>query len=157
MLKQESHRFQSYQDYIIQSGGNEKLFELPFIQQIIFDIIHNGDPILLSLNKSTLYYKDANPDGTFDICGRMDGPTVNLVYSMSYCNDYVDNHFLKLRRFEEESHYEDSIMVKDGITQKDIFLDHDGNVIEEIDLPMINYDDIPKSLLAFTKEKVYSK
>ena len=77
------YRYEMYKDFIIKNGGDEKLFDIPYIQEIIMDIIKYGDPRLVVEGKSTLYYKNPNEDGTFDICGRMDGPTVDLCYKMS--------------------------------------------------------------------------
>ena len=147
------NRFQSYKNYVIRTGGKEELFDLVYIQQIINDIIQNGDPVLQSIGKSTFYFKDANEDGTFDICGRMDGPNVSLVYVMSYCDDSNADHYLMLHRYEVVDHHEGNYIVRDGISHKDIILNHDGDVVEEIEYPMIGSDTQSKGLLSFMNEK----
>ena len=82
-------RYDMYKEFIKNNGGDIKIFEIPFIQEIVMDIIVNGNPRLRSEGRSTLFFKLPNEDGTFDICGRMDGPYVDLCYKMKKYNGYI--------------------------------------------------------------------
>ena len=89
--------YESYKSYVLKTGGNPEIFELPAITKIIQYVIRIGDPRLKFECRSPIYFKDANPDGTFDICGRTSGYSVNLVYKMEYCNEKNPKQTAQLR------------------------------------------------------------
>ena len=116
-----------YRKHIIETGGKEELFDLPAVTQIIEDIIENGELRLKMEGKSPLYYKNANEDGTFDICGRMYGPSVTVVYKMEYCNTNNSEDYIVLKKYQkniiEDDYYKASY--------KEIYINKEGNVIRE--------------------------
>ena len=157
MQKADQYRMHSFRKHILTTGGRKELFELPFIQQIIIDIIENGDPILKSMGKSTLYYKDANEDGKYDICGRMNGPDVNLVYVMSFCNNQENDYYLLLQRYERMYKTRMNFSYPIGISHTDYYLDYDGNVTKKIDYPILSDTNHQDGLLSVMKEKQFIK
>ena len=46
---------------------DEELFKLPAVESIIKNVIEDGDPVLKSEGKSTIYYKDPNKRSMGDI------------------------------------------------------------------------------------------
>ena len=98
-------RYDDYIKFLIENGANKEIIELKAIQDIIYNIITNGDPRVIMDGRSPIAYQKPNSDGTFDIGGRMNGPTVSVWYKMSYCNDGDDNHYivLKIQHSDEET------------------------------------------------------
>ena len=132
-------KYERYKKYVIETGGNSKLFDLEIVEQLIKTIIRDGDPRLITEGKSTIYYKDANEDGTFDICGRMLGPNVSVVYKMEYCNDNNPEHFIKLSKYQKEHKpiYSIDFPIEDNhdkkvMNENILFVNKEGNVVEEI-------------------------
>ncbi len=98
-----NNRYNRYIDFLIENGADEEIINLPAIQDLIKDVISRGDPRVVFEGRSPIAYHDPNPDGTFDIYGRTNGPVVNEIYEMSYCNDGNEDHFIKLTR-KTDSH-----------------------------------------------------
>ena len=124
------NRYNYYKEFIINSGGKKELFDLPAIDQIIKNTIENGDPIVKAEGRSPIYYKDANEDGTFDICGRMGGHCVTLVYKMEYCHDDNPEHYIVLKKYDSISRQEDNFYNFYGVEYKEIYINKEGNVVE---------------------------
>lgn len=122
-----SPRYESYKEFIIAKGGDEKLFDLPAVNNVIDYIIKYGT------FGRPIYYKNPNEDGTFDICGRMGGPSATLVYKMEYCHDDNPEHFIVLKKYEQRSHDDGNFYYIDGCFHNKIYINKEGNIIEETD------------------------
>lgn len=155
MSKSVMSRYELYKNYIIKQGGDSKLFELPAVTQIIQKIIECGDPVVIAEGRSPIYYKDPNKDGTFDICGRTSGHNVNVVYKMEYCQDENPEHFLVLKKYDIENHYNEIGICFDGISYKKIYINKEGNVVEETNKTMISgFEEFETLLTQLHKKKL---
>ena len=98
-------RYDDYIKFLIENGANKEIIELKAIQDIIYNIITNGDPRVVMDGRSPVAYQKPNSDRTFDIGGRINGSTVSVWYKMSYSNDGDDNHYivLKIENYDEET------------------------------------------------------
>lgn len=124
------YRYEAYKKYVLETGGNEEFFNLPAIRHIIESIIINGDFRVKMEGRSPIYYKNANEDGTFDICGRLAGPYVTDVYKMEYCNDDNKDHYIVLKHYMNKKYITiDEEM--EGISYKYIYINKDG-IISDI-------------------------
>lgn len=122
-------RYNMYKEYIRRNGGDMNIFNIPFIQEIIMNIIENGDPRLRFEGHSTLYFKQPNEDGSFDICGRMEGPIVNLCYKMRKVRG-----MLFINKYEYKQIFQTDLDTlncpEPYITRQDMVIDlRDGSVI----------------------------
>ena len=111
-----------YKNYILSSGANKEILDFPAVKNIISNIVVDGDPVLKANGKNPLYFKDANEDGTFDICGKMCGLTVSVVYKMEYCNDDNPKHFISLKCFLTNYKYD--------INYYKLFINDKGMVVD---------------------------
>lgn len=125
--------YEDYKEYMISKGANKELFDLQAINDIIDGVIEYGDDRLKMEGKSPIYYKNPNKDGTFDICGRMAGPCVTLVYKMEYCNDDNPEHYIVLKKYEQKSHHEGNFFYIDGCVHNKIYINKDGIIVDETD------------------------
>ena len=130
-----SPRYEDYKEHMIRNGAAPELFELEAINDIIDYVIEYGDPVVMAEGRSPIYFNTPNIDGTFDICGRMGGYTVSLVYKMQYCFDGDPEHYIKLTKYK----------MNDGKIQKydegndEIFINKEGNIVSgEIDVKSVN-------------------
>ena len=126
-----SPRYEDYKKHVLSTGGDEKLFELPAINNIIDYVIEYADGRVKMEGRSPIYYKNSNEDGTFDICGRMSGPTVTLVYKMEYCNDDNPDHYIVLKKYEQRRRNECTTIHIEGCYHNKIYINKDGQIVEE--------------------------
>ena len=101
-------KIKAYKEEMIRQGANPELFNLQAINDIIDYIIDYGDYRVKMEGRSPIYYKNPNEDGTFDICGRMAGPNVTVVYKMEYCDDENPDHYIVLKKYRQENNGDDS-------------------------------------------------
>ena len=92
------NRFNHYKKFLLMNGANEELIELPAIKEIILYVIENGDPRNIVEGHSPISYRVPNEDGTFNIYGKLEGPTPSVVYEMEYNLDDDENHYIKLTK-----------------------------------------------------------
>lgn len=139
-------RINDYKKYVLSTGGRKDLLELPAINNLIENIVVNGDPVVKFENKSPIYYKEANNDGTFDICGRMNGYNVSVIYKMEYCNDKNLEHFLLIRCFEDN--------FESGVNYYKFFVNKFGMIVDKSKIYKLNDFNLTSSgLLSTLKEK----
>ena len=120
-----------YKEFVIDHGGDKKLFDLPAINNVIDYIIEYADRRLKMEGRSPIYYKCPNEDGTFDICGRMSGPSVTVVYKMEYCHDGNPEHYIVLKKYEQKSHFAGCYYYIDGCGYSKIYINKQGIIVEE--------------------------
>lgn len=126
-----SPRYEFYKEFVIDHGGDKKLFDLPAINNIIDYVIKYADGRVKMDGRSPLYYKCPNEDGTFDICGRMNGPSVTVVYKMEYCHDGNPEHYIVLKKYEQKSHFAGCYYYIDGCGYSKIYINKQGIIVEE--------------------------
>lgn len=135
--------FERYKDFIISNGGSEEIINMPEIRNIIMFGIENGDPRLIMEGRRTIAYRKPNPDGTFDIGLRTNGPTVNTLYKMSYCNDEDPDHYIKLTTIDTYGvHYTMDEPIGDSYEEtetKIVFLNKEGYISDSSNSKSINY------------------
>ena len=74
--------FNNYKNYIKNNGGNTKYFDFYSFQEILINIIKNGNLSEVIEGRSPLYYKLPNDNGSFDICGSKNGKYIDIYYKM---------------------------------------------------------------------------
>lgn len=89
-------RFKSYYEFLVNNGVNKKILNIPYIKELIINLILNGDPRVILEGKSPIVYLPPHEDGTFDIGAKLDGPQISNLYRISYCNDGVSDHYIKI-------------------------------------------------------------
>ena len=97
------NRFNHYKKFLLMNGANEELIELPAIKEIILYVIENGDPRNIVEGHSPISYRVPNEDGTFNIYGKLEGPTPSVVYEMEYNLDDDENHYIKLTKKDKRT------------------------------------------------------
>ena len=118
-------RFNAYKEFLIENGVKEELIELPAIKDIILDTIRNGDPRVIFEGRSPIHYQDPKEDGTFNICGRLDGPTVSTIYEMELIDQ--DDIYLKLTKKDVRHH----LYEEDRDLDEIFYINHDGYFINK--------------------------
>lgn len=157
LSKRDKWRYDNYIKFIISTGGCEDIVHLKAIRDIICTIIKEGNPIEKSLGQSVIYYRDANEDGTFDLCGRMEEPLADLVYMMEYCNDDCPDHFLLLTKYELVSAWEGAYYTRKRISVSSIIIDQYGQIVKQEDLEPITDVSQYDSLLSILQKKLVRK
>ncbi|MBQ6477403.1 MAG: hypothetical protein IJI43_03115 [Bacilli bacterium] len=91
-------RYDAYLNYLLIAGANGDILDFPAIQDLILHIIRDSNPKNIMRGHSPIVYEMPNPDGTFNIAGRMKDNNIDEFYKMSYCDDDNDEHYLKLEK-----------------------------------------------------------
>ena len=137
MSESDQIRFERYKEFLLENGANPEIIELQAVKDLIMWIIVNGDPIVKSQGRSPITYVEPNPDGTFNIFGKMNGYSTSLRYYMEYVNDdnNLNNNFIKLTRKEVR---EVAYMMDDPIGNPysiedtyEIYIDRKGQISDE--------------------------
>ena len=128
-------RYKNYIEFLIENGANKEIIELEPVKNLIMSIIKNGDPRVIMNGKSPIVYNVPNPDGTFQIVDRLNGPIISYIYNINYCNDDNPSHFIKITKEKKQTlHYamDDSIGDDYDVTiLSTTYVDKDGNIIKD--------------------------
>lgn len=121
-----TRRYNAYKRFLMENGVKEELIELPAIKSIIKDVIRNGDFRVVFEGHSPIHYQDPKEDGSFNICGRLQGYTVSVVYEMEFINQ--DDCYLKLTKKDVRQFL--FLFDKEPDPDEEIFIDYNGNIID---------------------------
>ena len=140
-------RYKEYKKFIRENGGDMELFNIPYIDALVKFVIIKGDLRQKVEGRSPIYYKEPNEDGTFDICGRMDGYYVDLCYKMMRYEDGI-----KLCKFE----FKYGRLSTNTITKQDIIINLKDNTIH-FDSNVSEFEVRDYTLLKSLADKNYIK
>jgi hypothetical protein len=126
--KYNNARYEAYKEFLLRNNANPEILELKAVQDIIKDVIKNGDHQVIFEGRSPISYEMPNEDGTFNIVGRTNGPVANIVYYMSYCKDNDAFIKLKKRSINQAQYFMDIELDEEN---EDIYISREGNIIDK--------------------------
>ena len=123
-------RFGLYVKFLLQHGARKDIVELPAIQNIILNVIENGDPRVLAEGKSPISYREPNEDGTFNIYGKMEGYTSSVVYEMDLDEQEEKGYYICLTKKDIRDYL---LFNEDNRKPEEkIYIDKEGKLIDNL-------------------------
>lgn len=123
-------RFGFYVKFLLDHGARKDLIELPAIQNIILNLIENGDPRVIAEGKSPISYRKPNEDGTFNIYGKTEGYSSSVVYEMDLDEQEENGYYVCLTKKD----IRDYTLFDESKREPDekIYIDKAGKIIENL-------------------------